>query len=128
MSPQQITWLSWGFVAFLIVLEALALYAVYRLLKLDKLSSLILESDGSKASLSRLQALIFTFAVAGLFMVFSLDIGDFVEIPSSVLGLLGISGGTYLVSKGISKPDEVSNPPEGTPKKSATHSAPPVSP
>jgi hypothetical protein len=111
MSPQQITVMSWGFVAFLFVLEVLALVAVYRLLKGDRLEGLILESDGSKASLSRLQALIFTFAVAGLFMVFSLDIGDFIEIPESVLGLLGISGGTYLISKGISKPDVAKNPP-----------------
>ena len=77
MSPEQITVMSWGFVAFLFVLEILALVAVYRLLQGDRLAGLILESDGSKASLSRLQALIFTFAVAGLFMVFSLDIGDF---------------------------------------------------
>jgi len=125
MSPEQITWLSWGFVAFLIVLEVLALYAVYRLLKFDKLSSLILESDGSKASLSRLQALIFTFAVAGLFMVFSLDIGDFVEIPSSVLGLLGISGGTYLVSKGISK-NEPENPPAKVLKTPPSPGTPPT--
>lgn len=113
MSPQQITVMSWGFVAFLFVLEALALVAVYRLLSGDRLAGLILESDGSKASLSRLQALIFTFAVAGLFMVFSLDIGDFIEIPESVLGLLGISGGTYLISKGISKPPEAPKKKEG---------------
>lgn len=103
MSPQAIEALSWGFVVFLFALELLTLYAIYTLIGSGKLAGLIMEADGSKASLSRLQALVFTFAVAGLFMVFSLDIGDFVDIPETVLGLLGISGGTYLVSKGISK-------------------------
>lgn len=106
MPVEAIGAMSWAFVAFLVALEILALFAIYRLLKSDRLSGLILESDGSKASLSRLQALVFTFVVAGLFMVFSLDIGDFVEIPQTVLGLLGISGGTYLISKGMSKTDE----------------------
>jgi len=104
MSPEAINAMSWGFVVFLFILQGLALYAVYRLLQHDRLSGLILESESNKASLSRMQALVFTFIVGGLYLVFSLDIGDFVDIPESVLGLLGISGGTYLVSKGISKP------------------------
>jgi hypothetical protein len=64
------------------------------------LSRLICEPDG-KASVSRLQLLIFTFVVAGLFLVLSLERGEFVEVPNGVLGLLGISGGGFLVSKGI---------------------------
>ena len=117
MSPQAITVLSWGFVLFLFALEVLSLWAIYRLLKNDRLSGLILEADGSKASLSRLQALVFTFVVAGLYMIFSLDIGNFIDIPQSVLGLLGISGGTYLVSKGISKQDAAGSAGGGAPGK-----------
>lgn len=54
-----------------------------------------------KASLSRFQFLLFTFVVAGLFLLLSIEAGDFVEIPTNVLGLLGISGGSYVVSKAV---------------------------
>jgi hypothetical protein len=62
------------------------------------------EADGDarpKASLSRFQFLVFTFVIAGLYLVLSLETGSFVDIPESVLALLGISGGSYLISKGV---------------------------
>jgi hypothetical protein len=72
------------------------------------LDNLLSEPDG-KASLARFQLLLFTFVVAGLFMILSLEAGQFIEIPSGVQGLLGISGGSYILSKVISsttkKPD-----------------------
>lgn len=55
-----------------------------------------------KASLSRFQFLIFTFVVAGLFLLLSIEAGAFVEVPPTVLGLIGISGGSFIISKGIS--------------------------
>jgi hypothetical protein len=54
-----------------------------------------------KASLSRFQFLIFTFVIAGVYLVLCLETGTFVEIPSNVVLLLGVSGGTYAASKGI---------------------------
>jgi len=54
-----------------------------------------------KASMSRLQLLLFTFVIAGLYLTLSLEAGQMVEIPNQVLGLLGISGASYVVSKGI---------------------------
>jgi hypothetical protein len=57
---------------------------------------------GGKASISRFQLLLFTFVIAGLYLVLCLEKGDFIEMPASVLGLLGISGGSFVVSKGIS--------------------------
>ena len=39
--------------------------------------------------------------VAGLFLLLSIDAGTFVDIPTNVLALLGISGGSYLVAKGV---------------------------
>jgi len=54
-----------------------------------------------KASLSRFQFLIFTFVIAGLYLVLSLESGNFVDVPESALVLLGISGGSFLISKGI---------------------------
>jgi hypothetical protein len=69
--------------------------------KID-LSRLLSEANGS-ASLSRLQLLIFTFVIAiSLFLLVEKGSGNFPEIPSGVLTLLGISASTYAVGKGIS--------------------------
>src|SRR5215471_6244608 len=66
------------------------------------ISRLISEVNGD-ASMSRFQFLIFTFVVAlSLFLVI---VGSsplkFPDIPGTVLSLIGISGSSYLVSKGI---------------------------
>jgi len=71
------------------------------------LEKLISEQDGS-ASFSRFQFLIFTFVVASgyvvqVFMTLSKNADRLPEIPGGVLALIGISGGSYLVSKGIEK-------------------------
>lgn len=60
------------------------------------------DSGKPKASLSRFQFLIFTFVIAGLYLVLSIEAGTMVEVPNGALVLLGISGGSYLVSKGES--------------------------
>jgi len=70
------------------------------------LSDILVESNehGSrKASLSRLQFLMFSFVIAGLYLVICVESGTFVDVPPGVLVLLGISGGSYIVSKGITK-------------------------
>ncbi len=54
-----------------------------------------------KASMSRFQLMIFTFVIAGVYLVLCLESGAFVEIPQNVVLLLGVSGGTYAASKGI---------------------------
>jgi hypothetical protein len=54
-----------------------------------------------KASLSRFQLLIFTFVIAGVYLVLCLESGTFVPIPQNVVLLLGVSGSTYAASKGI---------------------------
>lgn len=71
------------------------------------LSQLISEPTGD-ASMSRFQFLIFTFVIAlSLFLVIvATDKPHFPDIPPTVLTLLGISGSSYLVSKGI----QFSNP------------------
>lgn len=58
-----------------------------------------------KASLSRFQFLIFTFVVAGLFLMLSIEAGRMVDIPTNVLVLIGLSGTGFLAGKAISKPD-----------------------
>ncbi len=65
------------------------------------LSRLISEPDSGKASLSRFQLLVFTFVIAGLFLVLSLEAGQFVDVPEGVRWLLGISGGSFVISKGV---------------------------
>jgi hypothetical protein len=77
------------------------------------LSKLVAEANGD-ASMSRFQFLIFTFVIAGsyfLMVVWGLTATNsgapgLPDVPSGVLGLIGISGGSYLVSKGIQKSAE----------------------
>jgi len=70
-----------------------------------------------KASISRFQFLIFTFVIAGVYLVLCLEAGRFVEIPQEVILLLGVSGTSYAASKGIkaaadvSTSNAVNNPP-----------------
>ncbi|HKD85117.1 MAG TPA: hypothetical protein VKB58_10240 [Terriglobales bacterium] len=66
------------------------------------LTRLISEPNGD-ASLSRLQFLVFTFVIAlSLFLIIAAGSPPhFPDIPGTVLTLLGISGSSYLVSKGI---------------------------
>jgi hypothetical protein len=88
-----------------IVLLLLSIVSSIHKGKLD-INKLISEPDG-KASISRFQLFLFTFVIAGLYALLSIEAGRFVEIPDSVLGLLGISGGGFLLSKGIGKkPDD----------------------
>ena len=83
--------------------------------KID-LSELLSEPTG-QASLSRFQFLIFTFVIAlSLFLIIvAKPQPDFPGIPGGILALLGISGGSYVVAKGIAvggaKPGD---PPTGT--------------
>ncbi|MBR0708684.1 MULTISPECIES: hypothetical protein [Bradyrhizobium] len=107
MTAQWISW--WGFVVISIILlgfAALVLWKLYR--DSDALTGLLSEpqapNDPSppKASLSRFQFLIFTFVIAGLYLLLCIEAGTLIEIPGNVLALLGISGGTYVVSKTVS--------------------------
>ncbi len=67
------------------------------------ITKLICEKDSDKASLSRFQLLIWTFIVGFSFLFLLINSDTFPEITPEVLALLGISGGTYVVSKGIQK-------------------------
>ena len=94
---------GWIVTVFIGLLEGLVLYKILDgTIKLDKLIS---ESNGD-ASLSRFQFLIFTFVIAmSLFFVIVSQnpIAFPSEIPAGIFSLLGISGGTYVISKGIQK-------------------------
>lgn len=61
---------------------------------------LVSEKDGP-ASLSRFQFLLFTFVVVMCLVVLTLEGGEFPKVGADILGLLGISSGSYVISKGI---------------------------
>jgi hypothetical protein len=100
--------LDWIMLAYIVaavlifIVPGTAVLILYMIFKgrID-LSQVLTEPDSTKASLSRFQFLLFTFVVVGLFLLLSIESGTFVNIPDSVLGLLGISAGSYAISKGI---------------------------
>jgi hypothetical protein len=105
VNPQNISLYCFAIISIILLLFAfLVLWKIYN--GDISLNGLLAEIppdgksvDASKASLSRFQFLIFTFVIAGLFLLLSIEAGSFVDIPQNVLVLLGISGGTYVVSK-----------------------------
>lgn len=67
--------------------------------------------EAPKASLSRFQFLVFTFVIAGLYLVLSLETGTLIDIPESALVLIGISSVTYAAGKAMNgKPPEIKTP------------------
>ena len=87
--------------AGLVTLFGLAILWLIAREKID-LTNLVSESDGT-ASMSRFQFLIFTFVIALAIIFLTAEATKFPEIPGEILALLGISGGSYVVSKGIQK-------------------------
>lgn len=95
--------IGWIIALFVGALEAIILW--YIVSGRIKLESLISEPNG-KASLSRFQFLVFTLviAVSFLLVVVGQDTPRLPDpIPAGVFALLGISGGSYVISKGIQK-------------------------
>ena len=80
------------------------------------LSELISEENGG-ASMSRFQFLVFTFVISlSLFLVIvaTPHAPAFPNVPGTILALLGISGSSYLVSKGIQFSDPAGITDRGT--------------
>src|SRR5690242_12505587 len=91
---------GWILAVFFAAAGAIILWKMWR--NTIDLQYLISEPTGH-ASLSRFQFLVFTFVIAmGLFLIMLRQTPvAFPEIPPTVLALLGISAGSYVVSKGI---------------------------
>lgn len=71
------------------------------------LSTLLSEPGAEgKSSLSRFQLLVFTLVIAGLYVILSIENGQLINVPEGALVLLGISGGTYAISKGLSNAEK----------------------
>jgi len=108
MNSQLIATIGFGIIALILLgFAALVLWKVYdNQISLVGLLSEPAGPDGPKASLSRFQFLIFTFVIAGLYLLLSIEAGTFVDIPTNVLGLLGISGGSFLITKAVNPAKE----------------------
>jgi hypothetical protein len=66
----------------------------------------LISEDNGNASLSRFQFLLFTFVIASSYFLLVLkttDLTKLPDIPPTVLGLIGVSGGSYVIAKGIQK-------------------------
>ena len=89
----------WAGLVVILFMAALAL-TVLVLIALGRidLSRLLSEKDGD-ASMSRFQLLVFTFVIAMGLLVGVLETGRFPELSGEVLGLLGISAGSYVGAK-----------------------------
>jgi hypothetical protein len=88
-------------IVVVVLIGLIGLIVVYKMAtdRID-LTYVVSEIDGA-ASLSRFQFLIFTFVIAMCFMVLALDTGQFPQVDPTVLGLIGISSASYVVSKAI---------------------------
>jgi hypothetical protein len=75
--------------------------------------SQLLSEHGGGASMSRLQLLIFTLVIGLSFVLIVANTNKMPDISTQVLLLLGISGSTYAVSKGIQATTEGGLAPKG---------------
>jgi hypothetical protein len=115
-----------------LTVAALAIVIIAKILG-DKIKIDQLLSNGPEASLSRFQFLIFTFVIAFSYIIVMLyKISDSVSaqtitLPDAngALGLLGISAGGYVLSKGIQTSGDTSTTNAKT-NADAAASAPPV--
>jgi uncharacterized Tic20 family protein len=92
--------IGWILTIFIALLGAKILWKIFR----DEINLDYLISDAQGyASLSRFQFLVFTFVVAmSLFYLIVMKTPpDYPAIPNQILALIGISGGSYVISKGI---------------------------
>lgn len=91
-----------------VLIAAFAVVIIYKIIRGHKEGGIdlkhLLAGDDGLASLSRFQFLIFTFVIAlSLFLIIiNTSPGPaFPTVPGSILALLGISGGSYVVAKGV---------------------------
>ena len=110
----------WCFVVLSVILLAFALIVLGKIWKGTINLDGMLNEEGpgtTKASLARFQFLLFTFVIAGLYLLLSIEAGTFVDIPVNVLALLGISGGSYVLSKSVSPGGALNRPATPDPNK-----------
>ena len=100
--------IGWLLTIIIALLAAKIIIKVWR----DEIDLEFLISDeNGDASLSRFQFLVFTFVVAmSLFYLIVIKTPpDYPAIPNQILALLGISGGSYVLAKGIQGPTDTAS-------------------
>ena len=92
----------WAGLVIVVFMAVLAGTIIFRIIqgpgKGIDLSKLLSEKDGD-ASMSRFQLLVFTFVIAMGLLVGVLKTGQFPELGGDILGLIGISAGSYVGAK-----------------------------
>jgi uncharacterized BrkB/YihY/UPF0761 family membrane protein len=93
-----------------IFVGVLALMILVKIWKGDIDLNYIISDENGWASLSRFQFLVFTFVVAMslFYLVVANTPPKYPIVPKEILALLGISGGSYVLSKGIQNSRDVS--------------------
>jgi hypothetical protein len=86
-----------------ICIGLIALMIVWKVWKGDIDLTYLISDELGYASLSRFQMLLFTFVIAMslFYLIVMKSPPDFPVPPKEILALLGISGGSYVLSKGI---------------------------
>jgi len=94
-----------------ILIGLMATVVVWNMLT-GRMSLALLLSGDSSASLSRFQFLVFTFVIALGYLLITIIAADkglgLPDVPQGVWALLGISGGSYVLGKGIQHAAETS--------------------
>ncbi len=92
-----IGWILTAFIGFLAVMILIKIW------KGDIDINYLISDENGWASLSRFQFLVFTFVVAMslFYLIVANTPPKYPLIPKEILALLGISGGSYVLSKGI---------------------------
>jgi hypothetical protein len=104
-------------VLIVVILAGFAAVVLGKMLTNDINLQYLISEDNGNASLSRFQFLVFTFVIAASYFLFVAALiakpealvaqnGSPIplpDIPSGVLGLIGISGASYVIAKGIQK-------------------------
>ena len=103
----------WAALVIVVFMAALAGTIIFRILQGPErgidLSKLLSEESGD-ASMSRFQLLVFTFVIAMGLLVSVLKTGQFPTLNAEILGLLGISAGSYVGAKITQKAAEARQP------------------
>jgi len=106
MTKYELLGLAIGWILTIVI--GLLLFKIVWKIWRDEIDLTYLISDElGYASLSRFQMLLFSFVIAmSLFYLIVLK-SDYPVLPKEILALLGISGGSYVLSKGIQSSRDV---------------------
>jgi hypothetical protein len=108
MTKYEILGLAIGWI-LTIFIGFLALIVVVKVWKGDIDLNYLISDEQGYASLSRFQFLVFTFVVAMslFYLIVIKSPPEYPVVPKEILALLGISGGSYVLSKGIQSSRDV---------------------